>query len=278
MPNLFDNATNKQGLIVYGGESSADYGMVISEAPAYERPKRKQTIYNVPGRNGSIIFQQDAWEDVNRSYKVWLAEDINDSLVEKVDAFEAWLNTQKGYVRLEDNFEPDVFRLAYYSGGDGFSNNLTQYGEATINFTCRPERFLKSGDTAITITRKLPGSEMLCIDADNPTKYASKPLFTFTFANAAHPKFTISMGSRLLTVDLSESGMDYADPFVVDCETMNAYFDIGYGFSPDNRNHCISGSFPYIPANGRRTGYITMLEGSVEQITSATYKPRYFTI
>ena len=176
MPNLFDSDTNKQGLIVYGGESSSDYGMVVAEAPAYERPKRKQTIYNVPGRNGSIIFQQDAWEDVNRSYKVWLAEDSSTSLVEKVNAVEAWLNSQNGYVRLEDNFEPDVYRLAYYSGGDGFTNNMIQYGEATLNFTCRPERFLKSGETAKNINLT---SGYLALT--NPTKFASKPLFTFTF-------------------------------------------------------------------------------------------------
>ena len=135
MPKLFNAGTNKQGLIVYGGESSADYGMVVSEAPAFEHPTRKQTVYTVPGRNGAVIFQDDAWEDVVRSYNVWTAFDV-DNLAEKVNAFEAMLNSMKGYQRLEDSFEPDVFRLGYYSGGDSFTNRMMTAGEATINFAC----------------------------------------------------------------------------------------------------------------------------------------------
>ena len=168
MPNLFNFGTNKQGLIVFGGETSVDYGMVVAEAPAFERSKRKQTIYNVPGRNGSVIFQQDAWDDVPRSYRVWLAKDRSDTeLAQLVDAFEAWLNSLTDYQRLEDNFEPDVFRLAYYSGGIGFSNKLMQAGEATITFTCRAERFLKSGEQVIEIE---DGSKLF-----NGTRFASKP-------------------------------------------------------------------------------------------------------
>ena len=256
MPNLFDNATNKQGLIVYGGESSSDYGMVVAEAPAYERPVRKTTVYNVPGRNGAIIFQQDAWEDVPRSYKVWLAEDNNDSLVEKIDAFEAWLNTQKGYVRLEDNFEPDIFRLAYYSGGDGFSNHLAQYGEATINFTCRPERFLKSGDTPIVVA-----------DGDtltNPTKFVSKPLIYIEVQEAPTlPRVEVSINGTTIVA----SG--FHDCIYIDCATMNAYR------APYlNSNMAISGTFPVIEPGSNSIGIIDRV-GSLKKIEIT---PRYFSI
>lgn len=276
MPKLFDEHTNKQGLIVYGGESSSDYGMVVAEAPAYERPRRKQTIYNVPGRNGSIIFQQDAWEDVNRSYKVWLAEDVNDSLVEKVDAFEAWLNSQKGYVRLEDNFEPDVYRLAYYSGGDGFSNSLTQYGEATLNFTCRPERFLKSGDTPITIN--FQSSTGATFTLNNPTKYMSKPLLTFRLdvSGLNNPQFSIRTASdQVLYYEfpVHESGM-VPVYFTIDSEALSAY-NVTDGSPCDNR--FFRGTFPYI-APGQYVARITMQSGDSSMITSATIIPRYFTI
>lgn len=254
MPNLFDEDTNTQGVIVYGGESSDDYGMVVAEAPAYERPKRKQTIYNVPGRNGSIIFPEDAWEDVNRSYKVWLAEDANDTLVEKVDAFEAWLNSQKGYVRLEDNFEPDVFRLAYYSGGDGFSNNLTQYGEATLNFTCRPERFLTSGETAVTVTDQ--GT------LTNPTKYVSKPLIRII----ASGKIKIAIFKGAEGNEITATVTDY---LYIDSESMNAYRQVN-----EYKNNMISGDFPVIYP-GTNGVSITTVTGT---LTSVSVTPRYFSI
>lgn len=248
MPKLFDSSTNKQGVIVYGGESSDNYGMVVAEAPAYERPKRKETIYTVPGRNGVIVFQDDAWEDVTREYSVWLAEGDGASLAQKVDAFEAWLNSKRGYQRLEDNFEPDVYRLAYYSGGDGFTNNLTQYGEASLHFTCRPERFLISGETPVTVT---DGSVLT-----NPTKYASKPLIHI---EADNQTVSVTINARTITALVS-------DFINIDCETMDAY-----RLPVENKNSNISGSFPTI-APGNNTVAIT---GNASLVTIT---PRYFTI
>ena len=248
MPKLFDSSTNKQGVIVYGGESSGNYGMVVAEAPAYERPKRKETIYTVPGRNGVIVFQDDAWEDVTREYSVWLAEGDGASLAQKVDAFEAWLNSKKGYQRLEDNFEPDVYRLAYYSGGDGFTNNLTQYGEASLHFTCRPERFLKSGETPVVVTDGFV--------LTNPTKYASHPLIHI---EAANQTISVTINARTITALVS-------DFINIDCETMDAY-----RLPVENKNSNISGSFPTI-APGNNT---VAIAGNASLVTII---PRYFTI
>ena len=246
MPNLFNIGTNKQGLIVYGGESSSDYGMVVAEAPAFERPTRKTTVYNVPGRNGAVIFQDDAWEDVTRSYNVWAAEGF-DSLAEKVNAFEAMLNSMKGYQRLEDSFEPDVFRLAYYSGGNDFTNSMTQYGEATITFTCRPERFLTSGEHIVAVTN---GEKLI-----NPTRFTSKPLIHIEGTGT----ITVAIGGNTISASVT----DYIN---IDCETMNAY-----RLAAENKNSDISGSFPKI-LPGENTVGIT---GSASLVTVV---PRYFTI
>ena len=59
MPNVLDGA-NKQGLIVFGGERSDNYGMVVSAPPSFERARRKQTIFSVPGRSGKKKRGNDA--------------------------------------------------------------------------------------------------------------------------------------------------------------------------------------------------------------------------
>ena len=246
MSKLFNIATNKRGLIVYGGESSSDYGMVVSEAPAYERPNRKQTIYTVPGRNGAVVFQDDAWEDVVRSYNVWIAEGVQPLSV-KVSAFEAMLNSMKGWQRLEDSFEPDVFRLAYYSGGNDFSNKMTQYGEATINFTCRPERFLKTGEQEVTV---INNQKIV-----NQTRFTAKPLIHIEGSGTV----TVAIGGNTISASVT----DYIN---IDCETMNAY-----RLEAENKNSDISGSFPKI-IPGENTVGIT---GTT---TKVTIVPRYFTI
>lgn len=240
------NGTNKLGLFVYGGESSADYGMVVSEAPAFERSSRKQTIYTVPGRNGSVIFQEDAWEDVPRTYKVWIANDMQ-RLPTKIDAFEAFLNSMKGYQRLEDSFEPDVFRLAYYSGGDDFSNVLMAYGEATLNFMCRAERFYKSAENPVEVVN---GTKLM-----NPTRFTSKPLIHIEGSGTVN----VHIGGNTIVANVT----NYIN---IDCETMNAY-----RLAAENKNSEISGTFPVIKPGENTVG----ISGST---TLVTVVPRYFTI
>lgn len=247
MAKVFNMTTNKQGLIVFGGEASSDFGMVVAEAPTFERPTRKATTYTVPGRNGAVIFQQDAWDDVVRSYEVWLANSKEQNLVETVDAFEAWLNSLKGYQRLEDSFEPEVFRLAYFNGGINFSNEVMQAGKATLSFTCRPERFYKSGEQEITVTN---GSKLY-----NRTRFTSKPLIHIEGSGTV----TVAIGGNTISATLT----DYIN---IDCETMNAY-----RLAAENKNADISGSFPVIPSGVQTVG----ITGTT---TKVTIVPRYFTI
>ena len=247
MANLFNQTTNRQGLLVYGGEASSDFGMVIAEAPTFERSTRKQTVFTVPGRNGDIIIQQDAWNDVPRSYKVWLAEGGGKDLTSKVDELMAWLNSKKGYQRLEDNFEPDVFRLAYYSGGASFENHLTQYGSGTLSFTCRAERFYKVGEQPITVSN---GSKI-----NNPTRYASKPLIHIEGSGSV----TIAFGGATMSATLT----DYIN---IDCDAMNAY-----RLPAENMNNKISGTFPTL-----KPGINTI--GTTGTVTKVEITPRFFTI
>ena len=250
MAKLFNNGTNTQGVIVYGGVDSSNYGIVVGESPAFERPNRKQTIVQVPGRNGSVLFQENAWEDATRTYSVWLDEDIanNKTLADKVDKYQAALNSLNGYQELTDNFEPDVYRLAYYSGGDSFTNEMTQYGRANLRFVCRPERFLVSGKDAVEVD-----------DGDtltNPTLFASKPLIHI---EASNETISVSIGGKTITAEVT----DYIN---IDCERMNAY-----RLPVENRNDKISGAFPTIPSGSNTIG----ITGNY---TKVEITPNYFTI
>ena len=253
---IYSMLTNKQGLIVWGGESSTDYGMVVSEPPVFDKPTLRQTIYSVPGKNGAIVLDDDSYNDTNRVYKVVVPDDetvdsggnVVGTLAEKVTDMSSWLFSKRGYTRLEDNFEPDIFRLAYYSGGNDVINRLLQIGETELTFTCRPERFLKSGETAETHTN---GDTIT-----NPTKYTSKPLIHIEGSGTV----TVTLGGNTMTAVLGTS--DYID---IDCDRMNAYK------GATNKNDKISGDFPVIKSGANSlttTGTITLLK-----IT-----PRYFTI
>lgn len=247
MPNLYDVSTDKNGQFIIGGESSADFGFIISEAPTFERATRKFNTFEVPGRNGVILHQQDAWGDVTRAYKVWAAVDHAEELPAKVAAFSAWLNSLSGYNRLEDTFEPEFFRLAYYNGGAEITNKFMQYGETTVAFTCRPERFYKTGEQLQDLVN---GGTIY-----NPTRFTAKPLLHIEGTG----NITVRIGAKIITAQLT----DYIN---IDCERMNAY-----RLPAENMNNKISGEFPELAPE---LNTIT----TTGNITNATIKPRFYTI
>lgn len=244
----YNSLTNRQGLLVWGGENSTDYGMVVRSCPAFDKPTKRTDVFTVPGRNGSILFQDGSFEDVTRSYSVWIAETTG-YLTDKVNAFTAWLYSKSGYTRLEDNFEPDIYRLAYYSGSNDISNELTQYGETTLTFTCRPERFLKSGEEPIAVTN---GDTLT-----NITKFASKPLI--------HIEATGTVNVTINGVTITATVTDYIN---IDCEKMNAY-----RLAAENMNDKITGAFPVIVPGTNAIGI--SVTGTLNAVTIT---PRYYTI
>lgn len=246
MPNYINELTNRRGLIVYGGETSSDYGIVVGEVPSFDKPNKRSNVFNVQGRNGSIIIQDGSFDDVTRSYKVWIAEDNND-LADKVNAVSAWLYSKSGYQRLEDSFEPDVFRLAYYNGSGDISNELMAYGETELTFTCRPERFLKSGEKEIEVQN---GDSLF-----NPTRFDAKPLIHIE-------------GSGVVTFNISGVSIvaNITDYINIDCDRLDAY-----RLPSENRNAYVSGTFPKILSGANTIGII----GTV---TKATITPRFYTI
>ena len=246
---MLDINTNEQGLIVYDGLNSTSYGIVVGRAPSFDKPARKGSAVSVPGRNGNVLFQEDAFEDIPRSYPIWIAEKGQDTLAKRVSDFTDAIYSKKGYLQLTDNFEPDIFRLAYFPGGQNFSNELTMYGESTLQFICRPERFLKTGATAVEV---VDGATLT-----NSTHYTAKPLIYIQ--TASEQTVEISIGGKTIVAEVE-------DYLYIDCETMNAY-----RLATENKNSEISGDFPVILPGANTVG----IDGTV---TKVKITPRYYFI
>ena len=247
MPKLYDMTTDRNGFFMFGGENSKDFGVVIAEAPTFYHAQRKGTAFDIPGRNGAIIRQQKAWNNVPQNYKVWLAVDHAHELPEKAGAFVAWLNSLEGYQRLEDSFMPGVYRLAYYNGGQEITNNFMQYGEATISFNCRPEYFQKSGENS----RPLNNGEPVY----NPTRFDAAPLLHIEGSG----NISITLGAATITAQV----VDYIN---IDCERMNAY-----RLPAENMNDKVWGTFPVLKP-GVNAVTITGI------VNAATITPRFYNI
>jgi len=218
--------------------------VLIEEAPETNRPARKVDRYEVPGRNGDIVVAQDAWENVPRTYDlVAYGGDYN----QMTSALMEWLYAPSGYQRLEDSFDALVYRLAYVSEATDIENLVNENGRCTVSFECDPRRFLKTGESAVTLS----GTGTIT----NPTRFTAKPIITVSGSGNG----TIECGGNTITIAGIYDGM------TIDCEQMDAYA------GTTNLNNLVSGSFPVIPS-GEQT--ITITGG----ITSISVVPNWWTL
>lgn len=235
-----------KGRIVYNGKNSHDLGIVVEEVPNLSRPARKFDSYVVPGRSGTIIEQYDAYDNITKKYNIWFTDYFYKNLYSPVKAREVaeWLYTSSGYMKLEDDFEPEYFRLAYFNGPLDIENLMQKYGKTTISFECRPERYLKSGDEWINSPSKII----------NPFLFDAKPLLKIEGSGT----ITVTIQGQTFTLT------NITDYVYVDCEAMDCYRQ-----SAENMNSHFSGTFPKLkPGNNN----ISISSGIIK------VKPRFWTI
>lgn len=152
----------------FGGESSADYGVYITGEGVFNAPERAVDMVDIPGRNGSYALDQGRFGNIEVTYNGGMVDDDVANFADRMSAFRNWLCSKKGYVRLEDEYNPDEYRMAVYKSGLEVDHEGLLTGEFDITFDCKPQRWLKSGETAIDVTS---GDTIT-----NPTLFESSPL------------------------------------------------------------------------------------------------------
>lgn len=243
--------------ITWNGVSSDTIGIRIERAARIIRPRRKADVVSVPGRNGDILFMQDAWENYSQPYEIFFGTGADLSAETAADAVSAWLHSASGYARLEDTYEPDIYRKAYYVEEQDIENAITEYGRETIHFVCAPERFLKSGETAVT--KSSSNTTMT-----NPTQYASRPLIRVNGSGSG----TLTIAGSAMTYSVSITGI--SSYIYLDCDEQNAYKTAGTNL---NNNVTITNGVDY-PRLSAGSNTITWTGG----ITSLQITPRWFRI
>lgn len=235
-------------MIFWAGKSSDDYRVIVEKYPSVILASRKLDAQAVPGRNGDIIYPQEAFNNYVQPYEVYVsAEQMR--LPAAMRGVAAWLCGPRGYQTLVDSYDIDTYREAYYVGPLNVDSILHRFGRATIEFNCKPQRFLRDGDEEIQV---VSGQEI-----NNPTPFAAKPLITVTGTGPG----VLIVGNRAVEIK------SFAEESVIlDCEAQNAY-------SPDgaNRNGIVSA--PEFPELDGKMG-IKWTGG----ITAVKIRPRWWTL
>ena len=194
------------GIVVFNGISSQDLHIQVQTEPSYDFPEKDYDVTHVPGRNGDIVIDQGSWQNVSRKYN--LAMDAGKiSYTEVASKLVQWLHSASGYARLEDSYEPDFYRMAMYKDSGSISNIFNKAGQIEVEFTCKPQRYFKSGEAADIF---VASSEYR-----NPTDFPAKPLIKIHGSGSG----VVGIGEYTVTIN------DIIDGMIVDSEQQDTYKD-----------------------------------------------------
>lgn len=138
--------------LIFAGQSSLDHRMAVEHCPSYPAGQRSVTKATIPGRNGDEVQDDGTYANVVQPYEIWFNGQPFGGFNAGAARVANWLLGPKGYQRLEDSYDPETYRMALYAGPMDITNWMLRRGRATLEFDCKPERWLKSGQIPVTIT------------------------------------------------------------------------------------------------------------------------------
>lgn len=189
--------------LTYDGVTSASLDAYISGEGSFNAPERVYDMQAVAGRNGMLAIDGNRYENIEVSYPAFIFKQGGTDFEQAIANLRSAFLSRTGYKRLADTYHPDEFRMAIYrSGLEVAPVHINRAGQFTLVFDCKPQRFLVSGETPITLTQT--GT------INNPTPFPAAPLLEVTGGG------TIEFGGVTITV----GGSNHT---VIDCEMMEAY-------------------------------------------------------
>lgn len=199
-------------VLEFDGHSTIEFGVNVASKNIYDGSSLDFSVQQVPGRNGELVFSNERRTNVSIVYTLMWKNDI----VRKTQALRSWLAKNEGkYCRLEDSYDPSIYRLAYVASSFNPSIFRNRSGTVDVTFSCKPQRFLKEGEDLITVTSNCWLS--------NPGSGDALPLIR------VFGKGSFTIGNYV--VEVKKAGSNYID---IDCERMSAYEDGNY------RDDCVS--------------------------------------
>lgn len=202
----------------FAGRPSTDFGLYINGQGTFGAPAHSFEITPIPGKSGDLIFDNKRFENFDLKYPAFIMEEFKTNLA----AFRSFMMSKRTYQRLEDTYHPEEFRLAFFKEAiepDVWFDN--SFGSLDVTFNCKPQRFLKSGETKLEF-------EEPSFSIENPTLFPAKPLVRVHASQDGNGLLTI--GGVVFAISNIPSFID------LDFETMNAYF----GSTSMNRNIILS--------------------------------------
>ena len=248
-----DNIPDDRSRLVYNGIDLRKYGLYVSGGKTFNSPKKEYTKVSIPGRSGDLVISNGRFSNVTVEYEAILIEDYE----ENTAMLRSILLSPNEYVRIEDSYHPDEYRMGIFEGPLDFDTVLLEAGSCTLKFNCQPQRWLKDGETELIIAgnphyvRSISEYSLL---VNNKTMFDAKPLFKFEGYGVINCEIGNISSRQYFTLDFTNA--PYYLPIYVDSETMNCYRE-GYDTTKENGNKTTAIVTNYVPGGMYGENYLT---------------------
>ena len=152
--------------ITYNGKNLSDFGVYYDSHSAFGSPERDVELVEVAGKDGALIIDNDRFKNIDLTFPCY----INTNFLAQYRNALAYLQSCKGYNRLEYTQEPNHFRMASFNmGSQPTPNQFHKSGQFPVVFNCKPQRFLKSGETPVSSQSQDEEYEGNPVSINNPS-------------------------------------------------------------------------------------------------------------
>ena len=209
--------------LTYNNVSFSTFNTFWDGSELFITPEKDVIFFEVPGKNGDLTISNNRFKNKSVPINCFIRENFKQNYSDLVN----FLYSQEGYQRLETSKEPDIYMMAaFVSAIEPDTGAFLKYGNFTLNFNLKPQKWLKSGETGISIS----SSDTV----NNPTLFNALPLIEVTGTG------TITINDSILELAQNTSTV------YIDCEIQDAY----EGTINRNSDLTITNGFPVLkPGN-----------------------------
>ena len=221
----------------FNGISARTYGVYVTDVNVFDSAQRQVEYITIPGRNGQFALDHGRFENVTVVYSCAMGADSDTDFADAISDFRNALASAKGYKRLEDEMNPNEYRMAVFSAGITAPTLNQRTATFDVEFNCKPQRYLTSGETAVSVAS---GATLT-----NPTLFDASPLIecggtgtidiegqTITLTNDPFGRILLANGTRdtgAVWVDFSTTRMAAGDDIFTEQDGTIAFDVVGTG-------------------------------------------------
>ena len=221
------------GNFKFGEHSTKDFDLVIQAPPTYNFPEKDVSVEHIPGRNGDLIIDNNCWKNTERTYSIASVFRPGTDFISNSERLIKWLTSTEGYHRLEDSYDPDVYRLGSFKNSGSLTNYYDKATAINVTFDCKPQRYLKNGEKSVEFSGSVATLE-------NPTGYYSLPEITIKNILPLENEvllFTIQNDNKVTSVVSFNKIRSANDPYDI---TLNSELQTAYSPQQSNINSYVN--------------------------------------